>query len=162
VSRRQEREVAMTSPAETSSAPQKAVATSPLASEQGRTSIADSVVQKIAGVAAHEVPGVYDLGGGTSRAFGAMRERIPGSGGPSVTRGVAVEVGEKEAAVDLQVVVDYGVSIVDLAQGLRRNVINKIERMTGLSVVEVNIDVDDVHLPGDEEPRSEQQQPRVQ
>jgi uncharacterized alkaline shock family protein YloU len=122
-----------------------------LGSEQGKTTIADVVVQKIAGVAAREVPGVYELGGGTARAMGAIRERIPGSGGPSVTRGVAVEVGEKEAAVDLQIVVDYGVSIADLAQGLRRNVINRIERMTSLSVVEVNVNVNDIHLPGDDE-----------
>lgn len=141
----------MSSPTQTTPGPGKSV--SPLASEQGKTSIADSVVQKIAGIATREVPGVYELGsgGGTTRALGTIRERIPGSGGPSVTRGVAVEVGEKEAAIDLQIVVDYGVSITDLAQGIRRNVVNKIERMTGLAVVEVNVSVDDIHLPSDDE-----------
>lgn len=148
----------MTSPSQTS--PGQTRQRGELESEHGKTTIADGVVQKIAGVAAREVPGVYELGGGTARTMGAIRERIPGSGGPSVTRGVAVEVGEKEAAVDLQIVVDYGVSIADLAQGLRRNVINRVERMTGLSVVEVNINVDDVHLPGDDQP--DQETTRVQ
>lgn len=132
----------------------------PLASEQGKTTIADSVVQKIAGMAAREVPGVHDVGGGATRAMAAIRERIPGSGGPSVGQGVAVEVGERETAVDLRIVVDYGVAISDLAEGLRRNVIKRIERMTGLRVVEVNINVDDIHLP---EERSEGHEvPRVQ
>ena len=119
-----------------------------LVSSQGRTSIADSVVQKIAGIAAREVSGVYDLGGGVSRTFGSIRERIPGGvGTPSVTQGVAVEVGERQAAVDLNLVVEYGVSIADLAQAIRRNVISAVESMTGLQVTEVNISVDDIHLP---------------
>jgi uncharacterized alkaline shock family protein YloU len=117
---------------------------------QGKTTISDVVVSKIAGLAVREVNGVYRLGGGASRAFGAIRERIPGSGGPNVSQGVSVEVGETQAAVDVDVVVEYGVSITDLAAGIRRNVITSIERMTGLEVVEVNISVDDVHLPTDD------------
>lgn len=148
----------MTSPTQT--APGQTRTRGELGSEQGKTTIADAVVQKIAGVAAREVPGVYQLGGGTARAVGAIRERIPGSGGPSATQGVQVEVGEKEAAVDLQIVVDYGVSIADLAQGLRRNVINRIEQMTALSVVEVNINVDDVQIA--EDGQQEQEGARVQ
>ena len=133
-----------------------------LVSSQGRTSIADSVVQKIAGIAAREVSGVYDLGGGVARTFGAIKERIPvGSTSPSVTQGVAVEVGEREAAVDLNLIVEYGVSISDLAHSIRRNVISAVERMTGLQVTEVNISVDDIHLPGDD--RQETAEPaRVQ
>ena len=74
------------------------------------------------------------------------------SGGhPSVTRGVQVEVGEEQAAVDLDVVVDYGVPIVDVAADVRVNVISAMERMTGLEVVEVNVAVDDIDLPGDED-----------
>lgn len=122
-----------------------------LATEHGRTSIADNVVQKIVGMAAREVSGVYQLGSGAARAMGAIRERVPGSGGPSRTQGVTVEVGEKQAAVDLDVVVEYGVSIADLAQDVRRNVISSVERMTGLEVPEVNINVDDVHIPGSDE-----------
>lgn len=115
---------------------------------QGRTTIAASVVQKIAGIAAREISGVYSMGGGVSRAFGAIRERIPGGGtGASTISGVQVEVGEKQAAVDLDIVVEYGASIVDLARAVRRNVITAVERMTGLEVIEVNIAVNDIHLP---------------
>jgi uncharacterized alkaline shock family protein YloU len=115
---------------------------------QGKTTIAASVVQKIAGIAAREISGVYAMGGGVSRAFGALRERIPG-GGVGVTNiaGVQVEVGEKQAAIDLDLVVEYGASIVDLARAVRRNVITAVERMTGLEVIEVNIAVNDIHLP---------------
>ena len=114
---------------------------------QGRTTIAASVVQKIAGIAAREIAGVYAMGGGVSRAFGAIRERIPGGGtGVSNIAGVQVEVGEKQAAVDLDLVVEYGASIVDLARAVRRNVITAVERMTGLEVIEVNIAVNDIHL----------------
>ena len=79
---------------------------------QGKTTIAASVVQKIAGIAAREISGVYAMGGGVSRAFGAIRERIPG-GGTGVTNiaGVQVEVGEKQAAIDLDLVVEYGASM---------------------------------------------------
>jgi uncharacterized alkaline shock family protein YloU len=115
---------------------------------QGKTTIAASVVQKIAGIAAQEISGVYALGGGMSRAFGAFRERIPGGGtGVANITGVQVEVGEKQAAVDLDLVVEYGATIVDLARAVRRNVITAVERMTGLEVIEVNIAVNDIHLP---------------
>jgi uncharacterized alkaline shock family protein YloU len=134
-----------------------------LVSSQGKTTIADTVVSKIAGMAAREVNGVYRLGGGTARAFGAIRERIPGSGGPNVSQGVSVEVGETQAAVDIDVVVEYGVAIADLAAGIRRNVITSLQRMTGLEVVEVNISVDDIHLPTDDASAEDEQQPsRVQ
>lgn len=131
-----------------------------LATSQGKTAIADSVVSKIAGMAAREVNGVYKMGAGASRAMGSLRDRLPGSTGPSVTSGVAVEVGETQAAIDLDLVVEYGVSITDLAQGVRKNVISAVERMTGLQVTEVNIAVDDVHLP-DEQDDEPEPAPRV-
>lgn len=121
-----------------------------LSTPQGTTTVADTVVQKIAGLATREITGVYALGGGASRAFGAIRERIPGATA-SAAQGVAVEVGETQAAVDLEILVEYGVSIADLAKAIRRNVITAIERMTGLEVVEVNIHVNDVHIPGAED-----------
>jgi uncharacterized alkaline shock family protein YloU len=124
--------------------------TSALVSDYGRTSIADTVVSKIAGIAAREVTGVHNLGGGTARAVGMLRERIPGSR-TNLSQGVSVEVGEKQAAVDIEVVAEYGVSIADLAQGIRRNVISAVERMTGLEVTEVNIAVSDVHLDGEDD-----------
>jgi uncharacterized alkaline shock family protein YloU len=124
---------------------------------QGKTSIAASVVQKIAGIAAREVSGVHSMGSGASRAFGALRERIPGGGstGASNVAGVAVEVGEKQAAVDLDLVVEYGVSIAELAKAVRRNVIGAVERMTGLEVIEVNISVNDIHLASEDDDKDE-------
>lgn len=119
-----------------------------LESEHGHTSIADTVVSKIAGIAAREVSGVHDLGGAATRAMGALRDRVPGAR-TSMGQGVAVEVGERQTAVDVDLVAEYGVSIVDLAEGVRRNVINSLERMTGLDVIEVNITVHDVHLEGE-------------
>ncbi len=125
-----------------------------LITSQGRTTIADTVVEKIAGLAAREVHGVYALGGGTARAFGAVRERIPGAR-PSLGQGVSVEVGERQAAVDLDVVVEYGVEIGEVTKAVRRNVISSIERMTALEVTEVNIAVGDVHIDGDDDESTE-------
>lgn len=120
------------------------------AGTRGRTSVADVVVVKIAGMAAREVPGVYDMGGGLSRTLGAVRDRVPG-GRPNVARGVKVEVGERQTALDLDLVVEYGVPIRDVARDVRENVITAVERMTGLEVVEVNIAIGDVHLPDEED-----------
>lgn len=129
---------------------------------RGRTSIADSVVAKIAGMAARDVVGVHAMGGGLSRTFGAVRDKVPGGTRP-VARGVKAEVGETQSALDLEVVVDYGVSIVDVANEVRRNVINAVEQMTGLEVVEVNISVSDVNLPDDEDEDEENpDKPRLQ
>jgi uncharacterized alkaline shock family protein YloU len=76
---------------------------------------------------------------------------VPG-GRPNVGRGVKVEVGERQTAIDLDLVVEYGVPIADLARDVRENVIDAVERISGLEVVEVNITVNDVHLPDDEDP----------
>ena len=130
----------------------------PLETSEGKTTVADTVVSKIAGLATREVSGVYSLGGGAARAFGAIRERIPG-GSTNASQGVTVEVGEKQAAVDLAIVVEYGASIVDVAKGIRRNVIGALERMTGLQVVEVNIAVNDVHLPTDDDDADQTPEP---
>jgi uncharacterized alkaline shock family protein YloU len=125
------------------------------AASRGRTSIADGVVEKIAGMAVREVSGVHDLGTGLSRTFGAVRERVPG-GRSSATRGVKAEVGEVQTALDLDIVIEYGVSIVEVAHDVRENVVAAVERMTGLQVVEVNIAVGDVKLPEEEEESEEQ------
>ena len=124
--------------------------TSALTTEQGKTSIADAVVSKIAGIATREISGVHDLGGGAARAVGAIRERIPGSS-TNLSQGVAVEVGERQAAIDVDLVAEYGVAIADLAAAVRRNVIASVERMTGLEVTEVNITVHDVFVEGDQD-----------
>ncbi len=122
---------------------------------RGRTTIADGVVEKIAGMAARDVDGVHAMGSGLSRTFGAVRDRVPGGTTKSVTRGVKAEVGEVQAALDLEIVVEYSVSIADVARDVRENVITAVERMTGLEVVEVNIAVSDVKLPEEEEEEPE-------
>ncbi|MEU9474748.1 Asp23/Gls24 family envelope stress response protein [Streptomyces sp. NPDC048191] len=126
---------------------------------RGRTTIADGVVEKIAGLAARDVVGVHAMGSGLARTFGAVRDRVPG-GSKSVTRGVKAEVGEVQTALDLEIVVDYGVAIADVAHAVRENVIDAVERMTGLEVVEVNIAVSDVKLPEEED--EEPEPPRIQ
>ncbi|WP_043618391.1 Asp23/Gls24 family envelope stress response protein [Nonomuraea candida] len=118
---------------------------SALVTEKGTTSIDDGVVAKIAGLAAREVSGVYAMGGGAARALGSMRGIVGGEA--NVSQGVSVEVGERQAAVDLDLVTEYGTAIPDLAAAVRKNVIGAVERMCGLEVTEVNIRVDDVHLP---------------
>ena len=120
-----------------------------LATGDGQISVAENVVQKIAGKACQEMGGVHAMGTTGARAFGSLRERIPGSSGPNFSQGVGVEVGETEAAIDLDIVVEYGVSIAELGRSIQRNVKQAVERMTGLRVVEVNIAVDDVYLPAD-------------
>ncbi len=137
---------------------------SALVTQHGRTTITDAVVSKIAGISTRDVSGVYALGGGAARAVGAIRERIPGSR-TNHSQGVSVEVGERQAAIDVQIVAEYGVAIADLAEGVRRNVIASLERMTGLEVTEVNVTVQDVHLESDdssEESEDDQQPARVQ
>ncbi|MEU1287376.1 Asp23/Gls24 family envelope stress response protein [Kitasatospora sp. NPDC005856] len=126
--------------------------------ERGRTALAVGVVEKIAGMAAREVAGIHALGSGLARTFGAMRDRVPG-GKPSVGRGIKAEVGEKQTAIDIALVVEYGVVIPELARQVRENIVGAVERMTGLEVVEVNIAVNDVHLP--DEPEFEEEEEPV-
>ena len=127
-----------------------------LQSSRGSTTIADAVVTKVAGIAAREVSGVHNLGGGAARAMGAMTQRV--GIGDERSQGVSVEVGEREAAVDLKLVIDYGESIPQVSEQIRENVVKRIEGITGLSVTEVNVTVNDLYFPGDDEPDEE---PRV-
>ncbi|AGM27847.1 Asp23/Gls24 family envelope stress response protein [Mycobacteroides abscessus] len=129
-------------------------------SNHGVTTIADVVVSKIAGIATREVDGVYDLGGQAARVVGKLRETLPGS--PSLTQGVSVEVGERQAAIDIGIVADYGIAIHDLAEGIRSNVISSVENMTGLEVTEVNVTVHDVHFADSDDDASDAGEPRVQ
>lgn len=149
-------------PANAPKSPAVSATESALTTSQGKTTIADTVVSKIAGLSAREVNGVYDLGGGASRIVGQLRERIPGAT-VNHGQGVSVEVGEKQAAIDIDIVADYGVAITDLATGIRRNVIAAIEKMTGLEVTEVNITVNDVHVEDDSDDTTDTSRPaRVQ
>jgi uncharacterized alkaline shock family protein YloU len=124
-----------------------------LSTHKGQTSIADAVVTKVAGLAAREVPGVHDLGGGAARAVGSVTQRV--GLGDQRSQGVSVEVGQREAAVDLTLVIDYGESIPQVAEAVREQVIKRVEGITGLSVTEVNIGVNDLYFPGDEQPEEE-------
>lgn len=118
---------------------------SSLVTERGRTRIADTVVAKVAGIATREISGVHSLGGGAARAVAAIRERIPGAT-TNQSQGVDVEVGETQAAVDIDIVADYGVRLADLAAAIRQNVIRAIETMTALDVTEVNVSINDVYV----------------
>jgi uncharacterized alkaline shock family protein YloU len=129
---------------------------SPLQSERGRTSISDSVVSQIAGVAAQEVEKVQ-MAGGTTAAVGGFLQSVTGSSSGNYARGVSVEVGDEEAAIDLTMVVEYGYSVPQLTEAARRNVINRVESLTGLRVTEVNITVNDVQVP-EERPMLEEQE----
>jgi uncharacterized alkaline shock family protein YloU len=126
---------------------------SPLRSERGRTTISNGVVSKIAGIAAQEVEGIQ-MGGGTAAAIGGFLDSVTGGGGQA--RGVSVEVGEEETAIDLSMAVEYGRPIPQISDAVRRNVINRIENLTGLRVTEVNITVNDALLPA-ERPQLERQ-----
>ena len=129
-----------------------------LQTEKGATTIADAVVTKVASIATREVGGVYELGGGAARAVGSLTQRV--GIGDQRSQGVSVEVGEKEAAIDLTIVVEYGESIPKLSQQIRENVTRRIEGITGLVVTEVNVTVNDLHFPGDEQ--SDDEPARVQ
>jgi uncharacterized alkaline shock family protein YloU len=121
-----------------------------LHTEHGTTTIADSVVAKIASLAAQEISGVQAMGKSLSRTLGTLRTKVPGAP-EAESQGVSVEVGEREAAIDIDIVVEYGHSIVEVAEAIRQNVIERIEAMTGLEVVEVNVSVDDLYLEGSED-----------
>ncbi|MFF3992027.1 Asp23/Gls24 family envelope stress response protein [Streptomyces cyaneofuscatus] len=120
---------------------------------RGRTTIADGVVATIAGIAIRETDGVHSVGKGASKALGAVTGRVSGSS--SSGRTVKVEVGEKETAIDVDVEVEYGVPIHELADRIRTHVIDAVETMTGLKVVEININVFDVHIPDDDNDEDE-------
>lgn len=120
-----------------------------LETDKGVTSISEDVVGKIAAIAAREVEGVESLGGSISGALGNVVGRIRGD--EHKTTGVGVEVGARQAAVDVSMTVRYPASIMDVTGAVRQNVIDRIESMTGLEVVEVNIAVNDLAFPGGDE-----------
>ena len=119
---------------------------SPLQSERGITIIEDPVVAKVAGIAAQEIDGVR-MGTGTSRTIGGIVDTVTRGGGER--RGVGVEVGKIEAAVDLTMAILYGKSIPAVTEDVRNNVIRRIETLVGLRVTEVNIVVDDIFFEGE-------------
>ncbi|WP_327005953.1 Asp23/Gls24 family envelope stress response protein [Dactylosporangium sp. NBC_01737] len=119
-----------------------------LAAERGTTTIADEVVEKIAGIAAREVAGVYDLGGDVARVFASVRDRI-GLGDDERehgNRGVSVRLEGRSAAVQVTLVIEYGFVLYSVAEKVRANVIGAVENLLGLEVTSVDIVVDDVHV----------------
>ncbi|CAA9504272.1 MAG: hypothetical protein AVDCRST_MAG05-2627 [uncultured Rubrobacteraceae bacterium] len=121
---------------------------SPLLSDRGVTTIKDGVVAKIAGMAAGEVDGVH-MGGGASRSAGGLLEGITGS--ESTTRGVSVEVGSVEAAIDLKMGIDYGKNILGTVGQVRQKITERVQNITGLNVTELNVTIADVVFPEDGE-----------
>jgi uncharacterized alkaline shock family protein YloU len=130
---------------------------SPLQTDRGSTSISDSVVSKIAGIASQEVDGIR-MGSGGSQAVSGIIGSITGGGSGSQTQGVSVEVGQEEAALDLTLTAEYGKSIPQLAEAVRRNVANRVESLVGLRVTEVNITVSNIFFPQQEAEQERQRQ----
>ena len=125
-----------------------------LETQYGTTTIDDVVVSKIAGIAAREVSGVDSLGGGGARMIGNIRESFGAS--EDVRQGVDVEVADGTARIEIAITAEYGVAIHGLAEAIRRNIMNAVERMTGLSVERVNVVVHDVKLPREESEAEDQ------
>lgn len=116
-----------------------------LETDKGITTVSDDVVAKLAGHACREVEGVVGMGAQFRRLLGRI---TPGQ--EALTQGVNVEVGKKEAAIDMVILVQYGFAIPTLAQEVRENVITMVETHTGLIVKEVNIEIDDMRFEDDD------------
>ena len=130
---------------------------SPLQSERGMTTINEGVVSRIAGLAAGEVEGVR-MGGSASRTVGGILENVTGSQGQ--TRGVSVEVGRFEAAIDLTMGIEYGRNILERVEQVRDRISQRVENITGLRVTELNVTVSDVVFPGEEGGEGRREQSR--
>ncbi|XVQ82840.1 Asp23/Gls24 family envelope stress response protein [Microbispora siamensis] len=118
---------------------------------KGRIKVADEVVEKVAALAALEIPGVADLGGDLERAFESVRDRI-GVGSKRATQGVQARIQDQQVSVDVTIVIVYGHVVMDVATEVKVNVARSVTRMLGMHVAEVNVTVDDVRLPGQGSP----------
>ncbi len=128
-----------------------------VASASGRPSISETAVAKVAAIAARKVPGVYALGSGTGRALGALRDVV---GASDLAQGVHVEVGEIQVAVDVTLVAEYGYPLMAVAENVRAAVFASVGELVGLQVIEVNVEINDVHVPGLNDPKSSTEKPR--
>jgi len=149
-----------TTPARTTSTPVTArtsTSTGLTGGVTGKTVIDDTVVSKVAGIAAREVDGVHSLGGGAARAIGAIRGAI---GQRDFGQGVKVEVGETQVAADIVIVAEYPVALQDVAEGVRSGVSRALEQIVGMEVAEVNVTIQDVFIPGDDD-EDEKKETRV-
>ncbi|KTR43260.1 alkaline-shock protein [Curtobacterium oceanosedimentum] len=129
------------------------------AGASGKTTIDDTVVSKVAGIAAREVNGVHSLGNGAARAIGALRDKI---GQRDYGQGVKVEVGEKQVAADVTIVAEYPVSLQEVADGVRSSVARALQQIVGMEVAEVNVTVQDVYIPGDDDDNEDKKESRVE
>lgn len=134
--------------ANASSTPTTRIAASGQVATGGRTTIEDAVVAKIAGIAAREVPGVHALGGGAARVMGAIRDALNTT---DLSQGIRVEVGESQVAVDITIVADYPVALQKVADDVRTAVHRAMVELVGMEVAEVNVTVNDVHIPTDDD-----------
>jgi uncharacterized alkaline shock family protein YloU len=117
---------------------------SPLLSGRGATTISDTVVSSIAGMAAQEVEGVH-MGGGGSRTASGVIGNLTGSEGK--TGGISVEVGTTEAAIDLKMGIEYGRNILQTVEEVRRRITERVEGLTGLRIKELNATITDITFP---------------
>jgi uncharacterized alkaline shock family protein YloU len=118
----------------------------PAGRTRGTTVINDAVVAKIAGLALREVPGVHAVGGGAARALGAIREALSST---DHSQGVSVTVSGSQVTVELSMVAEYPVPLQQVADDARTAIIEAIQTLVGLEVSEVNVTINDVHLPDD-------------
>jgi uncharacterized alkaline shock family protein YloU len=118
-----------------------------LPNERGTTTIADEVVEKIAGFATREVEGIYDLGGDVARVFASVKERIGlGDKDDDSDRGVTVRLEGRNANIKIVIVIEYGYVVYTVCEQVRTKVIDKVESLLGLEVTAVDIVVDDIHI----------------
>lgn len=128
--------------------PKAQVVTAPQVASVGKTTIEDGVVAKIAGIAAREVDGVYALGGGAARMVGAIRDALNTT---DLSQGIAVEVGETQVAVDVTIVAEYPVSLQKVADDVRAAIHTAMVELVGMDVAEVNVTINDVHVPAEDD-----------
>ncbi|PRY64694.1 putative alkaline shock family protein YloU [Glaciihabitans tibetensis] len=133
--------------------PTSTLATSPTGAGAGKTTIDTGVIAKVAGIATTSVPGVHAVGGGMSRALGAIRGAMNQA---DLGQGVSVEVGERQVAVDITLVAEYPMPLQKVADGVRAAVYTAIEGIVGMDVAEVNVTINDVYIPGQEEPADDE------
>ncbi|KAB1889529.1 Asp23/Gls24 family envelope stress response protein [Microbacterium oxydans] len=113
----------------------------------GTTTIEDAVVAKIAGIAARDVDGVHALGGGAARMVGAIRDAFNTT---DLSQGVSVAVGEAQITVDITIVAEYPVALQKVADEVRAAIHRDLVELAGADLVEVNVTIDDVHVPSDD------------
>lgn len=146
-----------TAPISSVTIPSNALATD--STGTGTTVIVDAVISKVAGIAARDVAGVFALGGGAARALGALRSAINQT---DLSQGVSVEVGDTQVAVDISIVAEYPMPLQTVADNVRAAVYEAIENLVGMQVTEVNVTVNDVHIPSEDDNNDDDSKARVQ